>query len=143
MVDFYMVHPSDIRYNPINQRFWLQYQASSPAVFGTMDAHLIAHSDTSKDRAARHQLVPNRTWVNLTHSDTCLHGQFNFAVVKGCKTRNRVTQEHWDALKLKQSLFSNPLPRFDIPSYLVHASRGVHLVVHNAIFITTIVPLGS
>jgi hypothetical protein len=138
-----MVHPSDIRYNAINQRFWLQYQASSPAVFGTMDAHLIAPSDTSEDRAARHQLVPTHTWVNLTRSDTYLHGPFNFAVVKGCKTRNRIAQEHWDALKLKQSLFSNPLPRFHILLYLVHASRGVHLVVHDPIFITTTVPLGD
>jgi hypothetical protein len=91
LFDFYMVPPSDIRYNAINQRFWLQYRASSPAVFGTMDAHLIAPSDTSEDCAARHQLVPNRTWVNLTHSDTYLHGPFNFEVVKGHNTRDRVT----------------------------------------------------
>ncbi len=59
LVDFYMAHPSEICYNAINQHFWLQYCKQTPAVFGTIDAHLITLSNTSKDRAKQHHLVPN------------------------------------------------------------------------------------
>jgi hypothetical protein len=41
LVDFYMAHPSNVHYNAINQRFWLQYWDRTSTVFGTMDAHLI------------------------------------------------------------------------------------------------------
>jgi hypothetical protein len=50
LVDFYLAHLSDVHYNAINQQFWLQYHGQTPAVFGTMDAHLITPSDTSEDQ---------------------------------------------------------------------------------------------
>ncbi len=58
LVDFYLAHPSDICCNAINQQFWLQYPNQTPAVFGTMDAHLINPSDTSENQAKQHLLVP-------------------------------------------------------------------------------------
>ncbi len=82
LVDFYVAHPSDICYNVINQQFWLQHCNQTPAVFGTMDAHLITLSNTSTDRVKQHHLVPNQAWANLTHSDTYIHGPFEFAVVQ-------------------------------------------------------------
>ena len=60
LVDFYMSHPANIRYNAINQRFWLQYRNQTTATFGTLDAHLITPSDTSEARAARLHLIPLR-----------------------------------------------------------------------------------
>jgi hypothetical protein len=81
-----MAHPSDVDFSAINQQFRLQYCDQTPAVFGTMDAHLITWSDTSKDRAKQHNLVPNQAWANLTHSDTYILGPFEFAIVRGHKT---------------------------------------------------------
>ena len=86
LVEFYMAHPTDACYNAINQRYWLQYRNHNSPTFGTMDAHLITPSDTSAERASCHHLVTVRSWVNLTHGDTYIHGPFDFAVVRGRKT---------------------------------------------------------
>jgi hypothetical protein len=131
-----MAHPSDVCYNAINQQLWLQYHNQTPAVFGTMDAHLITPSDTSKDRAKQHLLVPNQAWVNLTHSDTYIHGSFEFAIVQGRKTCDRIGQEDWDTLARSKSMFSNPLPRFDVPTYSIHVDRGIQMIIPNAIIIS-------
>ena len=56
LVEFYMAHPADARYNAINQRYWLQYCDCNSLTFGTMDAHLITPSNTSADRASHHHL---------------------------------------------------------------------------------------
>jgi hypothetical protein len=83
LVDFYMSHLANVRYNAINQCFWLQYCNRNTPTFGTLDAHLITASDTLADWAACLHLIPVRAWVNLTHSDTYMHGPFNFAIING------------------------------------------------------------
>jgi hypothetical protein len=87
LVKFYISHPADSRYNATNTRFWLQYhtlgELQSP--LSTMDTHLIRPSDSSKDYATRHKLLPFRKWVNLTHQDTFIHGPFDFATVTARK----------------------------------------------------------
>jgi len=113
-----------------------------PAVFGTLDAHLITPSDTSKDWVKRHHLVPNQAWANLTHSDTYIHGPFEFAVVRGRKTCDQIGQEDWDALAQSKAMFSNPLPCFNIPTYSIHVDQGIHTIIPNAITISH-VPHGN
>ncbi len=142
LVDFFMAHPSDICYNTINQQFWLQYHDQTPAVFGTMYAHLITPSDTSGDQAKWHHIVPNQAWANLTHSDTYIHGLFEFAIVGGCKTCDHISKEDWDVLDRSKSMFSNSLPRFNIPTYLIHVDRGIHTIMSNAIT-TSHIPYGD
>ncbi len=68
---------------------------------------LITPSDTSADRAVRHHLVTVRCWVNLTHGDTYLYGPFDFAVIRGQKTRDCIGQDCWDALATKTLMFTN------------------------------------
>ena len=128
LVDFYMPHPSDVRYNTINQHYWLQYCTREAPTFGTMDAHLITPSDTSESRATRSHLIPVRAWVNLTHGDTYIHGPFDFAIVNGRKSRDCVGQKDWDVLVARRSMFSTSLPRFDLPTYSIHVDRGVYTV---------------
>jgi hypothetical protein len=93
-----------------------------------MDAHLITPSDASTDCAAHNHLVTVRCWVNLTHSNTYIHGSFDFAVVRGRKTRDRIGQDSWDALASKTLMFTNRIPRFDLPTYSIHVDRGVHTI---------------
>ncbi len=110
-----------------------------------MDAHLITPSDTSKDQAKQHLLVQNRAWANLTHSDTYIHRPFEFAIVQGCKTCDRIGQEGWDALARSKSMFSYSLPHFDIPTYSIHVDQGcqgIHKIIPNAIIISQ-VPHGN
>ena len=128
LVEFYVAHPQDMRCNAINQRYWLQYCVPNGISDGRIDAHLITPSDTSEDRAAKHNLHPVRRWVNLTHADTYIHGPFDFATVRGRKTRDRVDQGCWDALAAKSSMFSNTLPSFTVPTYSIHVDRGVHAI---------------
>jgi hypothetical protein len=128
LVEFYLMHPSDVWYNATNQQYWLQYSDCNGILNSHLDAHLITPSDTSEDRAARHNLHPVCCWVNLTHGDTYIHGLFEFATIRGRKTHNRVDQQYWDVLAVKCSMFTNKLPCFDIPTYSIHVDRGVHTV---------------
>ena len=58
LVEFYILHPSDMRYNATNQCYWLQYSEQDGISNGHLDAHLITPSDSSEDRAKRHNLRP-------------------------------------------------------------------------------------
>jgi hypothetical protein len=62
LVDFYISHPADWRYNAVNQRFWLQYFKESDILHPdqTSETHLIRPSAPSAGYAIRHNLVPAR-----------------------------------------------------------------------------------
>ena len=133
LVEFYILHHEDVRQNATNQRYWLQYHPFSEITTPTSSimTHMIRPSDTSEALAAKSHLVPFRRWLNLTHSDTYLHGPFDFATINGRRTRDRIAKANWDILSTHTSQFSNSLPRFDLPSYSIHIDLGVHVVVHN------------
>ena len=133
LVEFYILHHEDIRQNATNQRYWLQYHPFREIITPTSSTmtHMIRPSDTSESLAAKNHLVPFRRWLNLTHSDTYLHGPFDFATINGRRTRDRISQDDWNVLSTHASQFSNLLPRFDLPSYSIHVDSGVHLAIHN------------
>ncbi len=60
-----------------------------------------------------------------------IHGPFDFPSIRGCKPRDRVAQSDWDVLHRNSSMFNNPVPRFDVPTYSVHCNRGVHVTFHD------------
>jgi hypothetical protein len=88
LVEFYISHPSDLRYNVINQRFWLQYHTLSKlqSPLSMMDTHLLGPFDSSEEYATWHKLLPFHKWVDLTHQDTFIHDLFDFATVNGRET---------------------------------------------------------
>ena len=94
--------------------------------------HFIRPSDTSEAYAKRHHLFPYRKYLNLTHTDTFIHGPFDFATIHGRKSRNQIPQCAWDALSAHSDMFHNPIPRFDVPTYSVHVDRGAHTSRHCA-----------
>jgi hypothetical protein len=126
LVKFYVAHPNNVQFNAINQRFWLQYHDHAAPTFGSIDAYLITPSDTSENRASCQNLVPVQCWVNLTHNDTYIHGPFDFATVRGRKTRDRICLDDWNVLLAKSSMFVNKVPKLDLPSYSIHVDHGVH-----------------
>ena len=97
LVEFYVSHPEDTRYNNVNQRFWLHYHNSGDVLTPSKQSmtNLIRPSDTSEDLASRKGLVPFRMWANLTHEDTYIHGPFEFATINGRKSRDRVSLDDW------------------------------------------------
>ncbi len=83
LVKFYVVHPSDVRYNATNQQYWLHYSECNGTSNGQLDAHLITPLDTSEYCAARHNLHPVCCWFNPTKGNTYIHGPFEFATIRG------------------------------------------------------------
>ncbi len=130
---FYICHPADCQYNTINQHYWLQLHSTRNLAFpcSTTDTHLVHPMDTSDSYVARHKLMPFRKWLNICHLDTYIHGPFDFTSVCGRQTQDLVAQSDWDLLHWNKLMFNNPVPRFDIPIYLVHCNRGAHVMFHN------------
>jgi hypothetical protein len=128
LMEFYTLHHADVWFNASNQQYWLQYHSIGNITTPTSSTttHLIRPSDTSEEHAARHRLVPFCRWINLLHSGTLLHGPFEFASVNGRKTRDQVSPANWDVLAKFSTLYQNPLPWFDLPSYSIHVDRGIH-----------------
>jgi hypothetical protein len=83
LVDFYISHPSDYRYNAINQHFWLQYHSWDDilAISTSANTHSLRPTDSSETYANRRKLLPLRKYINLTHTDTFIHGPFEFATI--------------------------------------------------------------
>ncbi len=95
--------------------------------------HLIRPSDNSETYTSRHKLLPFWKYINLTHSDTFIHGPFGFTTINNRKSRDRICQSVWDMiLKSHCDLFHNPLSRFDVPTYLVHVDAGAHTSFYSA-----------
>jgi hypothetical protein len=136
LIDFYISHPSDYLYNAINQRFWLQYHSRDDILANSTSAntHLLRPTDSSETYAARHKLLPLRTYINLTHTDTFIQGPFDFATINKRNSRDRISQLEWDILKSHCDLYHNPLPRFDIPTYSVHVDASAHTSFYCAAF---------
>ncbi|KAL3762115.1 hypothetical protein ACHAWU_001566 [Discostella pseudostelligera] len=130
LVDFYLPHPSDIRFNATNQRYWLHYhQIDTPTApsLTPLDSHLIKPSDSSVAYATRHHLVPCRRFVNISHQDTYICGPFDFAIINGRKSRDRIAQEQWDILAAHSSMFTNAIPSTTLPSYSIHVDQTFHI----------------
>ena len=63
------------------------------------ETNLIRPSETSVDYALRHKLFLFRKWLNITHSDTFIHGPFEFVSIGGQKTQDRISQYDWNVLR--------------------------------------------
>ena len=124
LVEFYVGHPADKRYNAINQRFWLEYhpyiEMANP--FRNRTTHLIRPSDQSQAYAAKEKLRPFRQWARLTNADTYICGPFEFAVINGRKTRDRVPEDQWKILHKHSNMFANEVPSLQLPDYSVHCN---------------------
>jgi hypothetical protein len=121
LLEFFTLHYNDVRFNGKNQRNWLQYHSIGDIAMPTSSTttHLIRLSDSLEALAAKNHLVPFRRLLNLTHSDTYLHGPFEFASVNGRKTQDHIAKPDWDALACQASRFQNSLPLLDLPSYSI------------------------
>jgi hypothetical protein len=132
LFEFYICHPADWHHNTVNQRYWLQLHSVDDLCFPrlALDTHLVCPCDTSDSYATCHKLMPFR--LNICHLDTYIHGPFDFALIRGRKTRERIAQVDWDALSRHTLMFSNPVPSFNVTTYFIHCDQGAHVTVHIA-----------
>jgi hypothetical protein len=128
IVDFYTSHPSDSCMNAVNQRIWLRFHSRADLMgpCSSYDTHLIQPTDTSEAYASCHHLLPFCQYVNLTHSDTYIHGPFNFATFGGRKSCNRVGGDDWSILRLRTAMFHNSVPSLEVTTYSVHINACTH-----------------
>ena len=128
LFEFYIGHPADWRFNAINQRFWLQHFKESDLLHPDQshDTHLVKPSSSSRAFAVQNNLLIARKYVHLLHTDTFIHGPFNFATVHNRKTRDRISQVDWQVLATHSHMFRNPIPSFDVPTYSIHVDNGIH-----------------
>jgi len=141
LVDFYISHPANQRYNVVNQRFWLQYFKESDVLHPDQASktHLVRPLPLSAGYAICHHLVPAQKYVHLLHEDTFIHRPFDFAMVNNQKTLDWISKKDWQVLASFSHLFQNSLPSFDVPTNLVHMDNGVHAVfpgkLHDAVLL--------
>ncbi len=127
LFEFYICHPADWWYNAINQRYWLQLHSRSDLTSpcSSSETHLVHPSDSSDSYAAHHKLMPFRKWLNICHQDTYIHRPFEFASVRGRKTRDRIAQSDWEVL-LKIVLCSTT----QYHDLMFQLTRFIAIVVH-------------
>ncbi len=132
LVNFYICHPADSCCNAINQHYWLHCHHANDMnqPMSLTESHLLRPSNNSKSYGCCHNLLPYRSYINITHTNTHISGLFDFATIHRRKSRDRVCQAQWDTMKLYCNMFNNPIPRFGIPSHSVHVDRGAHTIYH-------------
>eukprot|EP00956_Cyclotella_meneghiniana_P020964 scaffold37640_cov83-Cyclotella_meneghiniana.AAC.3 len=140
LVELYILHPADLRFNAANQRYWLQYHSISNIVnpSDTSRTHLIRPTDTSEHYALSKKLAPLRLWVTLTHESTYIHGPFDFTTIRGRRSRDRISADDWKVLHSKRSMYDNNPPDLDLPTFSIHIDRGSHVSFHSASHCTDI-----
>jgi hypothetical protein len=108
--EFYICHPADWRYNAVNQCYWIQFHGREDIIHPSLstDTHLVHSSKTSDDYAKCHHLLPFWNWLNITHHETYIHGPFEFASVRGRKTRDRICQTNSNILQKHTSMLQTP-----------------------------------
>lgn len=122
LAQFYTCHPADKKYNAANQRYWLEYhpklEVANP--YRNKHTHLIRPLSESESYAKAEGLVPFQLWVRLTNEDTYILGPFDFAVINGRRTRDRVPASQWRILAGYQGKLVNEVPSLDLPDYSIH-----------------------
>jgi len=75
------------------------------------NTHLLRPTDTSETYTTHHKLLPFRKYLILTHSDTFIHGPFDFALINNLRSRDRICQT-----ALSSDLFSLAQRKLYTPS---------------------------
>jgi hypothetical protein len=133
LFEFYIWHPADWHYNAVNQQYWLQLHNPDniTSCHSSSNNHLVCPSETSESYSSRHKLLFFIKWLSTSHLDTYIHGPFEFPTICSQKTLDHISQGDWNALSKHQSMFSNPLPWFDVPTYSIHIDRRAHVTFHD------------
>ncbi len=121
--------------------FWIQYHSHDDIVgpTSTANTHLLCPSESLETFANHHKLLPYCKYINLNHSDTFIHGPFNFVIINQRKSRDRITQTEWDILRSHSDMFHSPIPRFDVPTYSVHVNRSAHTTFHCSAIVNSLI----
>jgi hypothetical protein len=111
LAEFFICHPHDTDLHPRNQRWWLEYHsASSVARLHSGDYHILRPDSRADAYAKDRHLHPFTQWINLLHDATFLHGPFEFAVINGRQSRDRIGIDDWTALSVQREKYDDSPP---------------------------------
>ena len=110
IMNFMIQHPKDDKVSYPAKRFWLEYHKMlNPKKLHT-NYIIMQPSDKSPKEAEAQDLVPYREWINIKDSSTFIHGPFNFAIINGRQTRDRISNRDWQILMHQKHMYNNETP---------------------------------
>ena len=116
IMNFLIEHPHDISLSHPHKRFWTEYhKLHNPKRIHT-NFEIIKPSDITQRIAKEQGLVPYREWTNLKDSSILLHGPFDFAVINGRKTRDKIDIKDWKSLANQSGNYDNQPPSLNYSS---------------------------
>ena len=111
LVNFLVQHPNDKLYRATQQRYWPHYHDKNiPMDEHTSNIKFIRPAPEAAVFAEHNNLTPVRLWVQLNDPTVFIHGPFNFAVVNGRKTIDKIAEKDWLVLKSNASKYSDDAP---------------------------------
>ena len=134
LVKYLIAHPHDSEYKVSQQRFWPHYHKKGLAMDDfTTSVKFIRPAPESDVVATKHNLTQVRFWVKLDDPSVYIHGPFEFAIVNGRKTVDKIDEKDWKILKANSdkyhddgpSLSSKPLLFYNLYSPFVENIKRV------------------
>jgi hypothetical protein len=131
-VKFLICHPDDRQFNAPNQRFWPEYHELQGRFAVNHTYHLVKPSPNVSQYIRQKNLVNFSQWIYLSAS-TIIHGPFDFAVINGRATHDRISLVDWNILFQHRKTYQNQPPRLNQPSYAYsyHVNTQYHMIHHD------------
>ena len=128
LVTFFISHPNDSKFNPINRRFWIQYHQGDGIRNLSEEYHLIRPHPNEESYCKQHFLRPYQEWVNLHDEEIFILGPFNFTVINNRKTRDRIDETIWRFLRDLKPSVNNTIPVSSphLQGFICHANTPFH-----------------
>ena len=129
-VNYYIVHPKDTQYHPVNQRLWKQYVQREGKYVRHDKTHLVRPTSNHENYCRQKNIVALSQWVQLDDESTFIHGPFEFATIQGRKTTDRISPGDWQILCDNKSKYSNEPPNISTRSHYAYYVNSQFHEVH-------------
>ena len=133
LATFYVSHPKDAVFNAPNQRFWKQYHKEQYENSISLQYHLISPTKDENNYCKENYLKAYKEWININDPSIFIFGPFNFAIIRGRKTVDRISVQHWEQLHSVRSTFDNEVPAItnQLCGYVCHVDTPFHSKFHS------------
>ena len=114
LVKYLIAHPHDSNYKISQQRFWPHYHEKGRAMddFST-SVKFIRPAPESDVVVAKHNLTQVRFWVKLNDPTVYIHGPFEFAIINGRKSVDKIDTKDWKILKSNSDKYHDDGPSIE------------------------------
>ena len=111
LINFLVRHQNDSKYRATQQRYWPHYHDKNiPMEERSSNIRFIRPAPEVAAFAEHNNLTPVRFWVQLNNPSIFIHGPFDFAVVNGRKTIDKIIEKDWLVLESNSNKYSDDAP---------------------------------